>query len=111
MTFPDVEIESFQKLCRNTLRGFCTVIVPDFGLRIYDVSVLQQNRSRWAMLPAKAALDRTARNLSRGPDGRPIFAPALMFLDANTRRSFSENVVTALLAYDPDAFDCDQEAA
>jgi hypothetical protein len=111
MKFPTVRIESFQKLCRSTLRGFCVVIVPDFGLRICDVSVFQQNNSRWAMLPAKAQLDRTARNLSRGTDGRPIFMPALMFLDADTRRSFSMNVVTALLAQHPDAFDCDQEAA
>ena len=109
--FPAVRIESFQKLCRSTLRGFCVVSVPEFGLRIYDVSVYQQNRSRWAMPPAKAQLDRTARNLSRGADGRPIFMPALAFLDASTRHAFSDSVVTALLAADPTAFDCNQEAA
>jgi hypothetical protein len=69
MRFPAVKIESFQKFCRSTLRGFCVVCVSEFGVRIYDVSVYQQNRSRWVMLPAEAQLDSTARNLSRGRDG------------------------------------------
>jgi hypothetical protein len=34
-----------------------------------------------------------------------------MFLDTDTRRSFSANVVTALLALDPAAFDCGGEEA
>lgn len=109
MKFPAVKIESFQKLCRSTLRGFCVVSVPELGTRIYDVSVYQQNNSRWAMPPAKAQLDRTARNLSRSADGRPIFMPALAFLDAGTRRAFSESVVTALLATHPTAFECDDQ--
>ena len=108
MRFPEVEIESFEKLCRSTLRGFCTVIVPEFGLRIYDVSVYEQSAKRWAMPPAKAALDHTARNLRRGADGRPFFTPALAFLDPNVRRAFSDNVVDALLTQYPAAFDCDQ---
>lgn len=109
MNFPAVEVEIFQKLCRSTLRGFCTVIVPQLGLRIYDVSVYEQNRSRWAMPPAKAALDHTARNLKRGADGRPFFTPALAFTDPNTSRAFSQRVVNALLALDPTAFDCEQQ--
>ena len=39
--------------------------------------------------------------------------PALTFLDPNTRRAFSQNVVTALLAQYPTEFDCggEEEAA
>jgi hypothetical protein len=111
MKFPAVKIVSFEKLCRSTLRGFCIVSVPDLGLRIYDVTVYQQNNSRWAMPPAKAQLDRTGRRLFLNADGRPLFMPALAFLDADTRRSFSANVVTALLTQYPTAFECDQAAA
>jgi hypothetical protein len=109
MKFSVVEIESFRKYCRSTLRGFCTVAVPTYGLRIFEVTVYRQNNSCWAMPPAMAQLDRTARNLSRSADGRPIFMPALMFFDADTRRSFSANVVFALLAQYPTAFDCGEE--
>lgn len=111
MTFPAVKIEEFRKFCRSTLRGFCVVSVPAYGLRLYEVSVYAQNRSRWAMPPAIAQLDRTGRNLSRGANGRPMFGPALAFLDANTRRAFSDSVVAALLAQDPSAFDCSEEEA
>jgi hypothetical protein len=104
-----VKIESFRKLCRNSLRGFCNVVVPELGLRIYDISFYQQNDSRWAMLPAKAQLDYSGRNLSRSADGRPIFKPALVFTDPSTRRAFSANVVTALLAQCPTAFGCGEE--
>ena len=85
--------------------------VPTYGLRIFEVSVYRRNNSRWAMPPAIAQLDRTGRNLSRGADGRPMFGPALTFFDADTRRSFSDNVVSALLAQDPTAFDCSEEEA
>ena len=109
MKFPPVKIESFRKFCRNTLRGFCVVSVPAYGLRLYEVSVYAQNNSRWAMPPAKAQLDYTGRNLNRGANGPPMFGPALAFLDANTRRAFSDSVVAALLARDPAAFNCGEE--
>ena len=111
MTFPAVKIEESGSCCRSTLRGFCVVSVPTYGLRLYEVSVYAQNRSRWAMPPAIAQLDRTGRNLSRGANGRPMFGPALAFLDANTRRALLGQRCGGLARPRPSAFDCSEEEA
>ena len=109
MKFSVVEIESFRKFCRSTLRGFCTVASPPTDCASSKSASTGRTirvgrcRRRWRNLTAPA------RNLSRSADGRPIFMPALMFFDADTRRAFSANVVSALLAQYPTAFDCGEE--
>jgi hypothetical protein len=97
-----VVIETFTPRVANTLRGFCTIVVPE--LHLHDIAVHTKGDSRWASLPAKPQVGRdgTVRKDNRG---KPLYSPVLEFTDRETRDAFSHRVIEALEKFAPQAFD------
>jgi hypothetical protein len=103
-----VRVEAFTPRTSNTLRGFCTVVIPELHLRIHDLSVHEKNESRWVGLPAKAQIGRDG-SVRRDERGKTAYSPMMEFTDKKVRDAFSARVIAALLEFAPAAFD--QEAA
>jgi hypothetical protein len=104
-----IEVESFTPRQSNTLRGFCTIIIPALHLRVCDITVHQKGSSRWVGLPGKPIVDRYGV-AKRSDDGKLVYVPIVEFVDKPTRDAFSERVIAAVLEDFPNAFEC-QEAA
>jgi hypothetical protein len=99
-----VEVEAFTPRRSNTLVGFCTVVVPELHLRVFDCPVHEKNGKRWISLPAKPLVDRDGV-VKRGDNGKIIYIPVLEFTDRPTREAFSDRVIATLLEFAPAAFD------
>jgi hypothetical protein len=48
-----VEVTDFNKRINNTLRGFMTVYLTDYGIEIPSFMVHERNGSRWVEIPGK----------------------------------------------------------
>jgi hypothetical protein len=50
-----VEIESFRAFERNTLKGFCVLVFPSIGLKLFECAVHErEDGKRWIGFPAKS---------------------------------------------------------
>jgi hypothetical protein len=88
----------------NTLHGFADVLLEQTHLRIYDCAVHEKNGRRWVGLPARPMIDREGMAL-RDEDGKTRYT---RILEVDTREAgdeFSKNVVAAVLAHSPGAFE------
>jgi hypothetical protein len=104
-----VIVESFTPRRSNTLVGFCSVIIPELHLKIFDVSVHEKNASRWVGLPGKAQITRDG-TVRKDERGKVLYTPTIEFTRRATRDAFSALVIASLLEFAPAAFD-DEEAA
>jgi hypothetical protein len=98
-----VKIEDFKPMRSNTLRGLCTVVIPEVRLRVFDLTVHESHGKRWIGLPAKPQIDR-AGSAHRDDRGKLQYTPVLQFLDRSTSDAFTERAIEALLETFPDAF-------
>jgi len=91
---------SFKPLVRNTLRGFADVRVGK-SLVIREVAVHVSHGKAWAALPSKPVLkDGRATTDERG---KVRYVPMMEWADKDTRDAFSDAVVAAVRAQDPNA--------
>jgi hypothetical protein len=95
-------VDSYKPLIRNTLRGFVRVTMPS-GLAIRDVTIHEQNGSRWASPPSKPVLN-ADRAIQRDPNGKIRYAQMIEFATAEARSRWSAGVVQAVERAFPDAF-------
>jgi hypothetical protein len=91
-----MKILAFRPLERNSLRGFATVQL-DSGMVVADCSYHVQGNSSWVSPPGKPMLDPDKRQVLK--DGKPQYSAVIDFIDAATRRRWSDAVVTAVEAY------------
>jgi hypothetical protein len=104
-----VRVEGFTPICRNTLRGFAVITIPELHLKISDISVHEKGTSRWVGLPGKPIVDRYGV-VKRSDDGKISYVPILEFTNPATRAAFSARVISALLEFAPSAFECEEAA-
>jgi hypothetical protein len=97
---PSLRVADLKPVVRNTLRGFCTVTLPN-GLTISDVSIHAKGDTAWASLPSKPQIDRDGVAL-RGPDGKVRYTPILSWSSKAVADRFSAAVVAAVMAQAPD---------
>jgi hypothetical protein len=98
-----VKIEDFKPMRSNTLRGFCTVVIPEVLLRVFDVTVHEAHGKRWIGLPAKPQIDH-AGSARRDDRGKIAYVPVLQFADRQTGDAFGARAIEALIKDFPDAF-------
>jgi hypothetical protein len=103
-----VRVEAFTPRTSKTLRGFCTVTIPELHLRIIDISVHEKGEARWVGLPAKPQITREGA-VRRDEHGKTLYTSILEFTDKQTRDAFGHRVIAALLEFAPAAFE--EEAA
>jgi hypothetical protein len=48
-----IEIKSFRRFDKNTLKGFLTVRMTNIGLEIRDICLHEKNGKRWVQMPSK----------------------------------------------------------
>jgi hypothetical protein len=104
-----VHVEAFKPRVASTLRGFCTITIPELRLRIHNVGVHEKGDARWIGLPAKPQIDRSGC-VRKDERGKTLYVPILEFTDKATRDAFSARVIQSLLEFAPSAFS-DEEAA
>jgi hypothetical protein len=104
-----VIVEAFTPRHSNTLRGFCSVLIPEMRLRIHDVAIHEKNDSRWAALPAKPQITRDG-TVKRDERGKAAYATIIEFADRDTREAFSQRVIASLLEFAPSAFSVEEDA-
>ena len=49
-----IEIVSFRKFEKNTLKGFLTILMTNIGLEIRDCALQEKDGKKWVNLPRKA---------------------------------------------------------
>jgi hypothetical protein len=50
-----VEVESFRAFERNTLKGFCVLVFPSIGLKLFECAVHErEDGKRWIGFPARS---------------------------------------------------------
>jgi hypothetical protein len=99
----------WRPLCRNTLRGFATVRVEEMRLAFHEVAVHTSHGKSWAQLPGRPWIKDGAA--VTGGDGKLKYQPLHEFDTSAVRSAFSDAVVRAVLAYDPRALECGENAA
>lgn len=82
-----IEIISFRKLEKNTLRGFLTVRLTNVGLEIRDCTVHEKASKRWIVLPARQYTDK---------DGEERWALINYFYDDGRFHQFTKVTLKAL---------------
>ena len=70
-------VDEFTPVTRNTLRGFCKVILPS-GMVLSDVSIHLDSGKAWASPASKPMLDRDG-NVLRDPGGKIRYSPIVGF--------------------------------
>jgi hypothetical protein len=100
----DIEITEFRPLVRGALRGFVTLRVPEWGIRIHDCTVCVSGDAAWVSPPGRSSVDSGGTAL-RGDDGKIKYAQTVSFDSRERRSSFSDAAIAALLAKFPRALD------
>ncbi|TIM37654.1 hypothetical protein [Mesorhizobium sp.] len=101
---PGITILDFKPVAGiGALVGFADVHVPAWRLKIFGCPVFDGAGRRWVSLPAKPQLDRDKRALTDA-NGKVVYNPTAAFDDKATADRFSEAVISALIAFNPDAF-------
>jgi hypothetical protein len=86
------------------LRGFANIYVAELHMSICDLAVHEgASGARWVQLPAKPLLD-DAGVAGRDGGGRIQYALIFNFDSRAVREAFSAAVCSALLRFEPDAF-------
>jgi hypothetical protein len=88
----------------NTLLGFADVLLKQTHLKIYDCAIHEKNGRRWVSLPGRPMVDREGVVL-RDENGKTKYARILEFDSREAGDEFSKNVVAAVLAHSPGAFE------
>jgi hypothetical protein len=82
----NVEVIDFNQRVNNTLRGFITVYLPDFGMEIPGFTLHEKNGSRWIELPSKAV----------GDNQDPRWEKVVSFYSRKHEKLFKDAVLVAL---------------
>lgn len=99
---PGLILLSWKPPPKNTLRGFASIRLRN-GLVINDVSVHRANGKAWAALPSKPMIGSDGTPIRDRETGKVRYAPILAWSDRTTSDRFSEAVVAAVGAMDPEA--------
>ena len=100
---------SFKPLCKNTLRGFATIQIPDLRMTMHEVAIHAQHGKAWAQPPARPWVK--DGQLVRAQDGKIQYSPLFEFTSGAVRSAFSDAVIRAVMARDPRALECRESAA
>jgi hypothetical protein len=82
-----ISIDEFKQHKSNTLQGFFTVILEDYGLEIPGFSLHKKGESRWIELPSKPPTD--AKNGEK-------WTKVLQFYDTRKEKEFKRIVMLQL---------------
>jgi hypothetical protein len=99
-----ITCESFRPYRRNTLHGFCEILISELRLRIRDVALHQKGTARWAALPSKPQL-KDGVQLRDEATGKGQYTNIMEFTGREVRDAFSAAVIRAVLEHAPTAFD------
>ena len=91
-----VRVLDFRPLERNTLLGFAYVrsAKPTWSFATWRFT--KRGERRWALLPAKAQLDRDHQPIRDEATGKIKYVPTLEFANKRIADAFSSRVVEAL---------------
>jgi hypothetical protein len=104
-----VAVTDFHRLHRNTLFGFATIRIAELHLEIAGVAIHQKGDKRWTALLSRPQVKDNA--LVREDDGKVVYSSILQFTSRAVADAFSQRVIEALIAFDPDAFAAEPERA
>ena len=94
-------IEDFRRFHRNTLRGFCRVVLPS-GMVLSEVAVHVDGTRAWAMPASRPMLDRDS-TVMRDEGGKIRYVPIVGFASKAHRDRFSDSVIGVLQRSHPEA--------
>jgi len=86
-----IEIKSFRKYEKNTLKGFLTVLLQPSGIEIRDLTLHSKNGKRWLNMPSKPYES----------DGETKYQYIVFFPDKDRAKKFQEAALNALDKYRP----------
>ncbi len=92
---------NWKPLRKGALIGFVDVSMPS-GIAFREVSILETNGRFWASPPSKPMLDRDGRAMT-GDDGKRRYSPIVEFASKEIRSRWSDGVIAALRAAEPEA--------
>jgi hypothetical protein len=86
---PSITCEKFRPFSRNTLQGFCTLLLPS-GLRLHDCTLHEKEGKRWVGLPSRPYKDES---------GRQKWSAVVDIPDYATRERFCVAALAAIDAF------------
>jgi hypothetical protein len=86
----NISIDEFKSHKSNTLQGFFTVILEDYGLEIPGFSLHKKGESRWIELPSKPPTD--GKNVEK-------WTKVLQFYDTRKEKEFKRIAMLKLQEY------------
>jgi hypothetical protein len=98
-----VIIEDFSSIRKNTLRGFCKVVLPS-GMVLHDVSIHTDAGRAWASPTSKAMISKDGA-VMRDAEGKIRYAPVVSFTSKLVRDRLSNAIIDAVAATHPDALE------
>lgn len=98
---PELTINDWKPLRRNSLRGFVTVTLPS-GMILHEVLIHVTPDGPWAAPPSKPMIGRDGVAM-KDAAGKARYSPIVSFADKPMRERWSSAIIAALLASHPDA--------
>lgn len=106
---PHLRCVAYRPMCRGSLRGFASIAFylgdaagPKFILHSIGIHT-HENGANYAAPPSQAVI-RDGAAVKDPATGKVTYGPPLLeFSNKDARRSWSDAVVRAVLAYDPNA--------
>lgn len=85
-----IEITKWRKFEKNSLQGFCNILIMNIGLVIRDATVHEKDGKRWIGLPAKPYQDES---------GDTKYSYIVKFVDKDKYGQFQKSALKALDEY------------
>jgi hypothetical protein len=82
-----IEITKWRKFEKNSLQGFCNILMTNIGLEIQDGTVHEKDGKKWVGLPAKPYQD---------DEGNTKYSYIVKFVDKEKYQQFQKAALKAL---------------
>jgi hypothetical protein len=96
-----ITVENFKPISAGAMRGFCDVTLPS-GMVLHRCSIFAKDGKAWASPPSKQVIGRDG-TVQKTTDGKARYEPTVSFTDRATGERWSNAVIEALQAAEPEA--------
>jgi len=91
-----ITASNFREVVRNTLRGFCTLVLLPSGIVLHGCAYHQRDNQRWISLPSKSQIDSDGRQRRDLVTNKVLWTPVVEIRGKAERERFQAAALAAI---------------